>query len=341
MSRRAHWAALLVIPTAAVCLAAQSPDPPPHDGVPADQQAEPAENPPQTPSAEDSPIDQALTTFSNVTRLVALQVRVEGRSSSGLPRDAFAVYDNGRKVPVTLFVAEDAPITVGLVIDGSISMLPIRDLVLAGVNTFAETSHPDDELFAIGFNDKPLAVLPASAPFTSDLAYFRRALGERITARGRTALFDAVGMALDYVERGTREGRVLVVISDGGDNASETTFDEILRRTQSSNITIYAVALRQDPPDAESNPEVLRRLAAASGGVVLEPDTVRNVKEALQRIAADIRRSYILGFDPGDPDGAFHRIRVEASAPGSGRLRVRSRSGYLSMDQKAGERVAP
>jgi Ca-activated chloride channel family protein len=248
-----------------------------------------------------------------------------------LTRDTFAILEDGRPQNTQLFTSEDAPVTVGLLIDGSGSMQPNRDRVIAAAAAFAESSHPSDELFALAFNDRVRAALPPTAPFTSDVAVLQEALTNTIRARGRTALFDAIAAGLDYLGRGHHERRVLVIVSDGGDNASHTTFEEVVTKTQASNAVIYTVAL-VDPVERDTNPGLLRRIAQANGGEAFAPRNADDITEVLQHIARDIRHTYTLGYVSTNSarDGAFRQIRLIVQSPDRRRLVVRTRSGYLA-----------
>lgn len=272
--------------------------------------------------------------FSTNTDLVVLHVTVKdnkGTYLSGLSREQFGILEDGRPQTIRVFTSEDAPVTVGLLIDNSSSMWSTRERVIAAATSFAEASHPDDEMFALAFNERVRAALPPSAPFTSDSATLRAALTRAINARGRTALFDAVEAGLAYLAQGQFERKVLVVLSDGGDNASETTFDHVITKTQASNAVIYTVAL-VDPDQRGANPKVLKQIAEASGGEAFRPANARQVANVLLHIARDIRHTYTMGYVPTNTahDGAFRRLRVIVESPDRRRLTVRTRGGYLA-----------
>jgi Ca-activated chloride channel homolog len=254
-----------------------------------------------------------------------------GSYATGLKADAFRVFEEGQPQEVRFFESEDAPITVGLLIDSSGSMRNVRDRVIAASAEFVESSNPDDEVFALVFNHAVRAVLTESAPFTGDAGKLRRALTDVFEPAGRTALYDAIAEGLAYGAHGSRDRRALVVLSDGGDNASTIAFDDMRRRVEASNAVIYAVALA-DPFDLENNPKRLRRLAETSGGKAFAPKDVAAVHDAFQQIARDIRHSYTLGYEPKRTDqrAGFRHITVEARAPGGRRLTARTRTGYLA-----------
>ena len=270
--------------------------------------------------------------FSVRTELVVLHVMVKdraGRDVTGLTADRFTVLEEDRRQDVQFFASQDAPVTIGLIVDSSGSMRALREPVLAAVDAFVDTSNPQDQLFALVYNERVRPVLHAEAPFTSDTVTMRSALAAAISARGRTALYDAVSAALDYASRGAYPRKVLVVVSDGGDNASRTTFADVLRQTQISNTQIYTVAL-SDPLDQDANPKRLRQLAHASGGEAFEPKDNSRVVDVLRQIARDIRNTYTIAYVPATTvrDGRFRRVRVEARAPDGRKLSVRTRDGY-------------
>jgi VWFA-related protein len=271
--------------------------------------------------------------FATRSELVVLHARVTDRGGSyatGLTADSFRIFEEGRPQEIRFFESADAPVTVGLVIDSSGSMRNVRDRVIAASSEFVASSNRDDEVFALVFNDSVHAVLEESEPFTGDADALRNALADVFQPVGRTALYDAIANGLAYGAHGARDRRALVVLSDGGDNASRVTFGEVMTRVQSSNAIIYTVALA-DPFDLDSNPGRLARLAETSGGKAFEPKDAGGVHRAFQQIARDIRHSYTIGYEPNltDPRTGFRRISVEARARDGRRLTVRTRKGYL------------
>jgi Ca-activated chloride channel family protein len=272
--------------------------------------------------------------FTTRSELVVLNVRVTDRGGSyatGLTADSFRIFEEGRPQEVRFFESTDAPITVGLIIDSSGSMRDVRERVIAASTEFVESSNPDDEVFALVFSDSVEAVLDASTPFTGDARALRSALRDVFHPDGQTALYDAIAKGLAYVARGSRDRRALVVLSDGGDNASHISFGEIRKRVEASDAIVYTVAL-VDPFDLDSDPKHLARLAKTSGGKAFEPKDVGGVHQAFSQIVKDIRHSYTIGYEPNRTDqrGGFRRISVEARAPDGRRLTVYTRRGYVS-----------
>ena len=276
---------------------------------------------------------------SGASELVVLPVVVsdkQGRYVSDLPGTQFTVLDNGRAVPVELFTSEDTPVTVGLIIDASGSMRPKIGEVIAASLRFARLSNPQDELFAVRFNDDVQDVMPVP-PFllAGDLAHLETAVNS-IRPDGRTALYDGLMDGLDHLATGSRPRKVLIVISDGGDNASDATLDQVLKRARDSNAAIYTIGIF-DVDDMDKNPGVLKSLAQTTGGERFLPRSPGELLAACERIAREIRGGYTIGFVPPAHDGAYHRVKVELAPIPGRKLNVRTRPGYFA----AGRTIQP
>ena len=268
-------------------------------------------------------------TFSSRSDLVVLHVTVLDRASgfvAGLPREAFTVYENGRPQHIAFFRNEDSPVTAGLVIDGSTSMHRKRDAVIAAGIAFAQSSHPEDQLFTVHFNERVWYGLPPDQPFTSDPGELRSAL-QRSTARGRTALFDALALALEHVERGDAQKKVLIVLSDGGDNASTRRFADVADAVRHSDTVIYTIDM-SDQYDEDGDPDLLKRLARETGAEAYTPDSIGDLTRTLERIAGDIRSGYTIGYVPSQQSEGFRAIDVRIAS--ERKLTVRARSGYVA-----------
>ena len=273
-------------------------------------------------------------TFAASSELVVLHATVTDRFHgyvSGLGADAFAVFEDGQPQRIQFFSVVDTPVTVGLIVDDSASMYGMRSLVAAAAGAFAETSNPVDELFAVTFNDAAHTVLTGESPFTSNATVLRAALGSAMTMRGRTALHDAVLNGLAYLTRGRYPRRVLVVLSDGDDNASVATFERMRAAAESSNAVVYTIAVR-DPAGGSGRPDRLKQLAASTGGVMFRPDTRGEIHAALVAVARDIRNTYTIGYTPANAEhrGGYRRVRLTARSVDGDRLSVRTREGYVS-----------
>jgi Ca-activated chloride channel homolog len=262
--------------------------------------------------------------------LVVLPVTVTDRRGAfvaDLARDRFTVYDNGRPQDLVLFSGEDMPVSVGLVLDTSSSMRPKIPDVISSALSFARLSNPSDELFTIPFNDVVLDQTSGRAP-VSDTQSLEIAL-HSLVPQGRTALYDALLAGLDRVTRGSHPRKALIVVSDGGDNASRATLESVMAQARRANVTIFTIGL-YDEADFERNPGVLKSLAASTGGERFLPRSSKLLAAACERIARELRAGYTLGYVPPDSDGAYHRVRVEVQQGKGPRLTVRTRPGYFA-----------
>ena len=275
--------------------------------------------------------------FKAGAELVVLHVNVfNGRSDAvpDLPQQAFTVFEDDKPQEISFFTAGDVPVTVGLVIDNSTSMITERELVTAGTTAFAQSSHPEDEMFAIVFNEHVRRGLPDTVAFTTNRLQLQASL-HLYAPGGKTALYDAVIEGLDHLDRGMYQKHVLVVLSDGGDNASRHTEREMLDRVAMSSAIVYTVVDPDVFAPGEGDKGVLRRLAKLSGGLAYFPKNSRDVVKDFQEIAANIRRGYSIGYSPaaaGHVHDRMHRVKVLVRVPGRNDLSVRVRNGYMESD---------
>jgi Ca-activated chloride channel family protein len=260
--------------------------------------------------------------------LVVLSVVVkdhQGRDVADLPRDRFVIYDNGRPQPIALFGNADAPVSAGVVIDRSGSMRPKLGEVVVAALEFARTSNPDDELFALAFNEHVLESSAVASLGSADMATLGSQL-RTLTAHGETALYDGLLAGLDRLRQASHSRKVLVLVSDGADNASQSSLADVLDRARRENVSIYTIGLF-DRDSHDRNPRVLQAIAEATGGVRFLPESPAALLGVCQHIAREIRGSYTLAFEPPQRDGSYHRIRVEISG-NRDKLAVRTRPGY-------------
>ena len=264
---------------------------------------------------------------------VVLHATVQNRKGAlvaGLGKNNFQVYEDGVLQQISYFSHEDIPVTVGLVVDNSGSMNPKRQEVIAAALAFARSSNPKDQMFVVIFNEKVSFGLPTNTPFTDQVAQLQFALS-RIAADGMTALYDAVAAALEHLKKGNRDKKVLIVVSDGGDNASKHNLAQIMAMAGHPGAIIYTIGLFvvEDP---DRNTRALKQLAGATGGEAFLPDSLRDVLPICERIAHDIRNQYTIAYSPTNrkQDGTYRVIQVKAGAPGRGRVFVRTRAGYYA-----------
>jgi Ca-activated chloride channel family protein len=263
--------------------------------------------------------------------LVLLPVTVtdrEGHFVTGLDVSDFRVFEDGHPQQIKLFRHEDTPVTVGILVDRSGSMAARSGDVLAGAQAFVQASNLQDREFVINFSDKVEFGLPVNVAFTNNVDELKAALS-LVPPSGRTALFDALAAGLTHFQKDDPDKKVLLLISDGGDNASEHKFAEVLRMAQSSNVIIYTIGLL-DVHSADQNPSILKKLARETGGHAYFPNSAEEILKVCREIAEEIRHQYTLGYDPPENGRqGYRKIRVAVTAHGRGKQFVRTRGGYF------------
>jgi Ca-activated chloride channel family protein len=252
----------------------------------------------------------------------------DGRAVTGLAAENFRVYEDGREQRIKFFQPEDTPSTVGIVIDNSGSMMNKRTDVVTAATSFVHASHEEDEIFIVNFNSKPSLALPETMLFTNDRPLLRQTLSE-ITTRGTTALYDALAIAVDHLQQGTRQRKALVVLSDGGDNASRSSLDDVLATAQKSSATIFCIGI-YDRNQKDRNPDVLKRIAKVTGGEAYFPGRLQDLREIWPKVATAIRGQYTIGYLPANSasDGRYRKVTITAVDKRGKPLDVRSRPGY-------------
>jgi VWFA-related protein len=219
-------------------------------------------------------------------------------------------------------------VTLGILVDESRSMSPKRNDVLRAADALIAESNPDDEIFVVNFNERAMLGLAPGPLFSDNPLKLHNAL-YRGVPQGRTALYDAVVLGLEQLEMGQRAKKTLIVISDGGDNASQHTRRETMDLLQRSIATVYTIGIF-DADDADRDPGILRQLAKISGGEAYLPQSLTEMLPLCHRIAKDIRARYTVGYlpQPGASGGLRH-IEVRAASPDRGKLNTRSRNSYV------------
>jgi len=292
------------------------------------QVAAPARNTQQSaePGAFQISVDVALVVLEATVR------DHDGHAVPSLKREDFEVFEDGHAQPIRLFRHEDTPVTVGLVIDHSGSMREKLQEVTAGARAFVRSSNSSDQMFVVNFNEKVSLGLPPGEGFSDSVEHLAAAIEGR-PAVGTTALYDAIIEGLARLREGARDKKVLIVISDGGDNASKAPLDRVLKMAEQSNAMIYTIGIF-DPDDQDGKPGVLRRLAHETGGQAFFPLQLTETVEICERIAKDIRDQYTVGYSSTSEkrDGLYHKIRLTAHSKTGGKLSVRTRTGYSSAD---------
>ena len=283
--------------------------------------------------AAPTPPPDARYTINISVDEVVLHATVRDRNGNpvpGLGKENFQVFEDHVLQPIKHFSHEDIPVTVGIVIDNSGSMAPKRAEVITAALAFAASSNQQDQMFLVNFSEHVRFGLPSDVLFTDDSDQLKAAMGS-VKADGKTALFDAVAVALEHLKKGNRDKRVLIVISDGADNASSHTKEQILVLAAHSDAIIYSLGI-YEPADPDRSPQVLRELAKASGGEAYFPETLRDVRPVCERIAHEIRNQYTISYSPTNQkqDGTYRGIQLRAATPAGRGLHVTTRAGYIA-----------
>ncbi len=284
---------------------------------------------------------QEQPVFHSDTRLVVAHTTVSDKSGhlvTTLPQDAFTVYENGVVQPIKVFRREDVPVSLGLIIDNSGSMRDKRAKVEAAALALVKESNPQDEVFIVNFNDEAFLDNPHGKSFTNDIKEMEEAL-TRIDSRGGTAMRDAIRMSIDHLkEKAHKDKKVLVVVTDGNDNASVVSLENLVKASQQSEVLIYGIGLlgEEERREAQRAQRALRSLANATGGEVFFPKDAGEVDKIAHQVAKDIRNQYTIEYTPTNTamDGTFRQIKITAKAPGN--PTVRTRSGYYATPDQAG-----
>lgn len=281
--------------------------------------------------------DQGVFVFKKDVDEVLLHATVQDDRQhivTNLDRAAFSVFEDGKPQNIIHFRHEDIPVAMGIVIDNSGSMREKRAKVNQAALNLVRSSNPKDEVFIVNFNDEYYL----DQDFTNDLLKMKEAL-EKIDASGGTALYDAIVASADHLKRNARlDKKVIFVVTDGEDNASNETLEQAVKQLQEENgPQVYAIGILGDEEHPKRAKRALEIITQRTGGIAFFPKTLDEVDEISRSVAHDIRNQYTLGYKPTNPRGAggFRMVRVEAKAKGHGKMTVRTKSGYYAGAERA------
>jgi VWFA-related protein len=288
---------------------------------------------PKTQDDQDNKLnDQGVFVFRKDVDEVLLHASVVDDKQhiiTTLDRSAFTVFEDGKPQSIISFHNVDIPVAMGIVIDNSGSMREKRNKVNQAALNLVRSSNPKDEVFVVNFNDEYYL----DQDFTNNLLKLKEAL-EKIDARGGTALYDAVVASAEHLKKFARlEKKVLFVVTDGEDNASNETLEQAIKHLQEENgPSVYAIGILGDEEHPKRARKALDVIAQRTGGIAFFPKTLDEVDEISRTVARDIRNQYAIGYRPTNPrgNGGFRQIRVEAKAKGHGKMVVRTKSGYYA-----------
>jgi len=284
-----------------------------------------AQNPSPTPATSEEP------TFTVGTRLVVLPVSVlnkDGKLVTDLQQKSFKVFENGIEQPIKIFRREDVPISLGIIIDNSGSMREKRQKVEAASLDLVRASNPQDEVFIVNFNDDAFL----DVPLTSDIKKMEEGVA-RIDSRGGTAMRDSIDMSMTYLKKeGHRQKKVLLVITDGNDNASNISLEKLVNRAQQNEVLVYSIGLlnEEERREARLAKRALDSITRDSGGLAFYPKGTADVDAIALQVAHEIRNQYTIAYSPTvqEMDGSFRQIKVTVNGPGH--PLVRTRTGYYA-----------
>lgn len=287
------------------------------------------------------PAALAQPSFRADSNLVVIPVSVTdtlNRFVLGLGKQDFHVFDNGVEQSIEHFSGEDVPLSIGLVFDISGSMDYKLSTSADAASMFLKTLNPNDEAFLVEFNEKP----DLKVPFTNQSQQIRTAL-QNLQPSGLTALLDAVKFALTEMKKAKNPRKAIVVISDGGDNHSTYTPEQIESLVREADVEVYAMGVF-DPlftmalaPEEVTGPRLLSEIATQTGGRAFAASMAGDLPSVAARIAVELRNQYVLGYYPKDQvrDGKYHTVEVKLSQPpGVPPLKTHWRQGYYAPSEQ-------
>ena len=282
------------------------------------------------------PADQQYKFSANV-RMVVLQTTVltpKGSFVKGLGQNNFLVYEDTRQQSIALFRHTDSAVAIGLIVDNSGSMRRKHAAVLAAAKAFARNSNPRDQLFVVSFNQEVKLGLPRQQLFSANSRELERALPPT-AGGGKTALYDALETGLTHIRELKQDKKALILISDGGDNASSHTADQVINDATNSDVVIYTIGLFGKDED-ETNPAFMKQIASVTGGEAFLPARPTQAANSCRRIAQTIRNEYTIGYSPSNAGaaGGFRAIKVDVkTSKRRETLVARTRLGYNVIPQ--------
>src|SRR5882757_171994 len=259
---------------------------------------------------------------------------VQNRLVTGLDRDSFFVYENNQPQTIRSFSTDDAPVTIGVIFDLSGSMTSKFARARKALSEFMRTSNPQDEFFVVAFNDRPAVVVD----YTNNIDDVDARM-MMLKPSNRTALIDAVYLGLDKLKEAKYERKALLVISDGGDNRSRYTENELRRAVRESDVQIYSIGIFDiyaATPEEQTGPLLLNDMCEMTGGRLFRVSDVGELGDIAARISQELRNEYVIGYRPSDlrHDGNWRKLKVKLQAPpGLPSLFVHHRQGYYAPSQ--------
>jgi Ca-activated chloride channel family protein len=290
----------------------------------------PADLPPDVATVRTKPV------MKNVD-LVLVNVTVTddwNRIVTGLEKDNFAISEGNHIEEVRHFASEDAPISLGVIFDMSGSMSDKITKAREAVVEFFKTANPQDEFFMITFADRPELI----ADFTKSVEDVQGKLVFTVP-QGRTAMLDAIYMGINKMKDAHNTKKALLIISDGGDNRSRYTENEIKSMVKEADVQIYSIGIftpNPTQPEEAAGPALLSEISEVTGGRMFTINNPNELSDVATKIGIELRNQYVLGYRPSNKtrDGHWRKIKVKLIPPkGLPHLNVFAKTGYYAPAQ--------
>jgi Ca-activated chloride channel family protein len=289
--------------------------------------------PPASPAVPHS--DTTIVVNSNLVVIPVTVTDDRGSVVSGLEKEHFTLFEDNSPQEITHFASEDAPVSIGIVFDASDSMGPKMGKARQAVNSLLASANPDDEFFLVRFSTEAHVMVH----MTSQPDEIRERV-RSMDVRGTTALLDGVRLALDEMRQARHSRKAIIIVSDGEDNASQWTVEELKAAVREQDVLVYAIGITDPsmlyvtwPPPRQSGPALLNEITAQTGGRLFEVKKLNQLPEVASKIGSCLRNQYMLGYVPSrlEKDGKYRAISVKVARPkGFPRLHAIWRRGYYA-----------
>ena len=268
-------------------------------------------------------------------------VDVNGQFVSGLKQEDFKIFEDGVRQSINSFSQEDVPVSMGILLDLSLSMRKKIDQVNKAALAFIRASNPQDQVFLIGFNESAELL----QDFTGDIDEISDSL-ENAAVMGSTAIYDAIYLGVQKAHTGSKPKKAIVVITDGEDRDSYYKLDELVAKVQESDVQVFCVGFLNAVPEkglfgrwSKTEPEkahnALQRISEETGGKAFFPTAVTDIHSIVSEIASELRNQYSIGYQSSNSarDGTFRRVKIELSGIDPSNRLLRFRRGYYAPKQ--------
>ena len=254
------------------------------------------------------------------------------RYVSGLGQEHFQIWEDKLEQKITYFSSEDVAISIGVIFDVSGSMKDKIATARQAAATFLKTGNPEDEYFLVEFANRP----EVASDFTTDVTKLQTKL-IMTPAKGMTAMYDSVYLGLEKLKEGTNPKKALLLITDGEDNRSRYTFQNVKEFVKEQDVQIYGIGIVDDFNSqlgaGRTGRALIEELSELTGGQAMFPDSVYELEDICTKIAVELKNQYVIGYHStnGAKDGKWRKLRVKVNPPkGIQRLNVRAKQGYYA-----------